>query len=444
MDNQGGNPQPVAFQHAEVADLHSPGSRFPVQDLPSPGQNPKARKQRRPYVKTPARVAASCANLLKARAAPKEKIYRPTAKRQAANRANLGKAHARRRQELENIVEALDAVFPPLSEAAADPEAENAQPAGLQRCWVIGWPSRQGVDRNASGCTELEKTGAALLDRLRGGYRQVRRESRQVMGLLTRAAQRTVAPNLQEILALAWALISVLVNSRVLGRLHRENRRIQKLLAAFLQRRYGATGEIFDWEAELRRAGAFLRKMEESTCQGEARQGVPAGPARKPRARLAPQPEGDARQRLGQENMPPHPETEPPLGPNLPATCEEFRALLGRAFLAPSSEPEEEAVRVLLDELARKLWAHLHMFEVSLQEETRRVDEALNEMAQAIPTTTHELLHRRCRIEVILKARPGYEQVWRECNEELRQCLGIVMKQRYGPDPEIDRFCQAN
>src|SRR5271167_1441761 len=52
----------------------------------------KIQNGKRPYVKTPARVAAARANLEKARAAPKEKVYRRTEKRLAANRANLEKA----------------------------------------------------------------------------------------------------------------------------------------------------------------------------------------------------------------------------------------------------------------------------------------------------------------------------------------------------------------
>jgi hypothetical protein len=49
-------------------------------------------RRRRPYSKTPARLAASLANLNKARAAPKGLVYRPTVKRLLAYRANLLKA----------------------------------------------------------------------------------------------------------------------------------------------------------------------------------------------------------------------------------------------------------------------------------------------------------------------------------------------------------------
>jgi hypothetical protein len=53
----------------------------------------KARtREHRPYRKTPARLAASLANLNRARAAPKELVYRPTVKRLLAYRGNLLKA----------------------------------------------------------------------------------------------------------------------------------------------------------------------------------------------------------------------------------------------------------------------------------------------------------------------------------------------------------------
>jgi len=67
----------------------------------SPG-SPRVERPRRKYVLTPAgrrserARAARRRNLLKARAASKEAIYRPTEKRQAASRANLGKAIAAR------------------------------------------------------------------------------------------------------------------------------------------------------------------------------------------------------------------------------------------------------------------------------------------------------------------------------------------------------------
>jgi hypothetical protein len=62
-------------------------------DVTSLARQARARTRRhRPYIKTPARLAASLANLKRARAAPKDLVYRPTVKRLLAYRANLLKA----------------------------------------------------------------------------------------------------------------------------------------------------------------------------------------------------------------------------------------------------------------------------------------------------------------------------------------------------------------
>jgi len=60
----------------------------------------KARRRRakRPYVKTPARLATSHAHLDKAWTAPKGLVYRPTVKRLLACRAGLLKALAVKRE----------------------------------------------------------------------------------------------------------------------------------------------------------------------------------------------------------------------------------------------------------------------------------------------------------------------------------------------------------
>ena len=57
-------------------------------------------KRERSYSKTPERLAASLANLEKARAAPKPLTYRPTVRRLVALRANLVKALRAKRERL--------------------------------------------------------------------------------------------------------------------------------------------------------------------------------------------------------------------------------------------------------------------------------------------------------------------------------------------------------
>ena len=66
--------------------------------MSSSNQSPKSKTgkrryvRQRPYVKTPARVAAFMANFEKMVAAPKEKRYPPSAKLDAANMKNPEKA----------------------------------------------------------------------------------------------------------------------------------------------------------------------------------------------------------------------------------------------------------------------------------------------------------------------------------------------------------------
>ena len=100
--------QPPSDVERPVQDAELPaGSSVQSAELPIP-------KGKRAGVRTAAQNAASLANLKKAQAAPKEKVYRQTEKRLTANRANLAVGRARRQQEREQMVDRLDQAFPPL------------------------------------------------------------------------------------------------------------------------------------------------------------------------------------------------------------------------------------------------------------------------------------------------------------------------------------------
>jgi len=343
----------------------------------------------RPYVKTPARLAAARANLEKARAVPKEKVYRRTEKRLAANRANLAKAKVARQQELENIVDRLDLAFPPLFQEmpaelagacpcgsgkisytccktpappptsepelssptplSSDPEDDGAYvPRVKQRYWVLGWPDDQeGVDREAADYGALEKAGRALLRRRRALLREVRREGREVMRLLTQAAARTVAPTLQDILALASGLMAVLWSSRPLDRAKRLNQQVGRLLQAFVEKRYERAGGVgLTPEAEV------LRVLAQDP------QGLPPLRQRKKRARRV------AHAGAKPERRPKRAHREPSdPGPDLPENPREFGLLVRRAFCAPHPEPEDKAVAYLIGTLSERLWDRLHSLE---------------------------------------------------------------------------------
>jgi len=85
---------------------------------PKPKTGKRRYVRQRPYVKTPARVAAYMANFEKMVAAPKEKRYPPSPKRDAANMKNLEKAWVTPRKpsavrvEQEKLSERLASLFP--------------------------------------------------------------------------------------------------------------------------------------------------------------------------------------------------------------------------------------------------------------------------------------------------------------------------------------------
>ena len=82
-------------------------------------RRPAPRRRRRRRKQSRRALAARRANLLKARAAPRENVYRPTQKRRAASRANLQKAQAARRRPRGNARARLNALKHGLYAAAS-------------------------------------------------------------------------------------------------------------------------------------------------------------------------------------------------------------------------------------------------------------------------------------------------------------------------------------
>ncbi len=74
--------------------------------------------------------------------------------------------------------------------------------------------------------------------------------------------------------------------------------------------------------------------------------------------------------------------------------------------------------------------------------ETQQLDEALEEMGHTLPANDRDLQERCWRIENVLEDPDGEERLQRDV-QDVRQCLGILLRVRYGPDPEIDRFCRG-
>ena len=294
----------------------------------------------------------------------------------------------------------------------------------------------EGVDREAADYGALEKVGRALLHRQRALFNEVRREGREVMRLLTQAAERTVAPTLQDLLVLATGLMAVLTNLRLARRGRRLNRRVAKLLEAFVQKRYEKAGVMVSAEA------LYERLMMEPVA------GLPPLPqrprrARPPGSRPQPKSQPEAAESAG---IPPAPPVEPYRGPDLPEKGEEFVILVRRAFCASQPEPEDVTIRSLIDDFAGCLWDRLHIFDAELQCETARLNHVLDQMGHTPPDEGPNHVSERCwSIEAELEqtvCRVG--TIINMGAEVLPEQLGTLMRLRYGLEPEIERFCRAS
>src|SRR5262249_49906234 len=182
-----------------------------------------AQKGKRPYVKTPARLAASLANLEKARAAPKEKIYGPSEKRRIANHANLQKAHAAlaaaraAKQAFSEHVERLFPPFPPGKPASAPQEgAEGGRAAGIEA---------------------VREVAERVWQRRRFYPRRARSEGRKVMRLLTAAAQSPATDTAEEAFHLLRQLLEIFLQSKAVEQAERLNAKIGRLLQEMLEAR---------------------------------------------------------------------------------------------------------------------------------------------------------------------------------------------------------------
>ncbi len=133
-------------------------------------------------------------------------------------------------------------------------------------------------------------------------------------------------------------------------------------------------------------------------------------------------------------------------GPDLPGDGEEFVRLVRRAFCAPHPEPEDEAIRDLIDDLGACLWDRLRMFDDEVKCETARLNQELDRMGDTPPDEGRNHVRRRCwSIEAQLKLTVGGAgNIIKMGAEVLPERLGALMIRRYGPDLEIERFCSAS
>jgi hypothetical protein len=409
---------------------------------------------------TPARLAAAMAALEKARAAPKEKVYRPTAKRRAANLANLEIANAKRRQEVETLRAGLEATFPaPESEfgigdsgfageegdwgfgvgdsqkeaqggsscanpesripnpgSSAKPESRTPEP-GTEEEGDLGFGVRDSQSTETDlpsssanpesrtpnpGDEELDQAAPLIARRLRLADATARREGRRIMRLLTAAACRSQPLTADEAFALARKLVEIL-SSGVPERAGGLNARIQQLLRKMLETRYGEGAQYggVPLAAILEEVMEARRlRLEQARAARKARQaarGETSGEASETESDGA-APAAGATESAGQPaNKPPK---EPPLSsaPDLPEDFEEFVKLVTRALGLEGRLDDRHLGR----SLAVTLWERLQLWKERAEWEREELRD-LFQRAATPPDTVRELQYRTQRINVAVE-----------------------------------------
>jgi len=213
------------------------------------------------YRPTPKRLAANRANIRKARAVPKEVMYRLTAKRLAACRANLERANAvpqyiryrpterRVASALANLAKAYAAVEAgggrfrhglfclslrqSLRRAGETPRAFAAHLRRFERAFA---------PKNEAERTLLRHTAETAWRRLRAYHALAQWQARHLAQLLRRAAQidPSEPPDGTDAHILAFELQDTLISDTPVAELaFRLSKRLERLLRVFLRSRFG-------------------------------------------------------------------------------------------------------------------------------------------------------------------------------------------------------------
>ncbi len=529
------------------------GEEVQVTDKPGEAAQPSAaspvRQGKKP--RSAAQQAADMANLKKAWAAPKEKIYRRTPKREASRLANLAIAHAVNRQPLEQAVAQLDRAFPllrkdgqpassieeveestveesnsagpldsstsstqdPKSETIGDahqageaheapiqdskskiqsrvepatvedsdsvdsldsstcnssptPPIKQVEPSTVSPTSSIQNPestiqngdgagpldsptfdpstaaidhslSEEAIDlldlasapakaapaavnRQARGYKALEKAARAILHRPRAIGNRARREAQHVMRLLIPAALRGAIATREDILTLSARLLGVLTHSCVLARAVLLNAVIKRRLKAFMKERYGAKVDVTHLWPEFR-----LRSARRKAAESPQEAGTEAGGA------SSDQPLPPRRHRTRRP---------PPKVPDLPEKLEQFQALVRLAFGLPHPGPEDATQAGMLDHMAANLWDRLHLFEGFVWEEKERYDPGVHYAGVDPPRHGWEIVQRCRYVADLLEEDPKVEGMVRGYLKTIHHNVGDVLRERYGPSPDLDRF----
>jgi len=311
--------------------------------------------------------------------------------------------------------------------------------------------------------TALRTVAERIWKRRRHFPRQARREGRQVMRLLTQAAQSPAPGSQQEAYKLFLQLLEILQPTRVLRQAQNLNESIERALIEMLEARYGREAFINgEPVASLFRAveADYKRQMAEEKAEREARRAArqqatgnggqgtedsgqgtgdrKQGTESKQEAAEAAQESGteanDASTANTGEASPEQKAAEQPRGrgPQLPKTFEEFWGLFSRAFRPPQEVREVDHDRMLLRPVAESVWARLHVYERQEQQENERLDAALQKADQPVGNL-NDLRRRAWAVLAAFRVESWFTDALRELQTDLDQDIGQLVKWRYGP-----------
>ena len=203
---------------------------------------PPIRKEARKYALTQKALDARRANLLKARAAPREVIYRATAKRQKASRANLQKAIVARRAPEGNAAARLNALKHGLFTRKV---AESIERLGESRAEFEA--HLHSFERLFAPEDELEsklvrRIAETTWRRLRLFHAQARWEAERLKRLLAQAPKAEKL-SVEECEYHAYALVGALFNhQRLFEEAMKVHSQVERALRALLRKK--SDGEI--------------------------------------------------------------------------------------------------------------------------------------------------------------------------------------------------------
>jgi len=311
--------------------------------------------------------------------------------------------------------------------------------------------------------TALRTVAERIWKRRRHFPRQARREGRQVMRLLTQAAQSPAPGSQQEAYKLFLQLLEILQPTRVLRQAQNLNESIERALIEMLEARYGREAFINgEPVASLFRAveADYKRQMAEEKAEREARRAARQqatgnggqgtedsgeGTGDKEQGTESEQETTEAGQEsetevndastanIG-EASPEQKAAEPPRGrgPQLPKTFEEFWNLFARAFRPPKEVREVDHDRMLLRPVAESVWARLHIYERQEQQENERLDAALQKADQPVGNL-NDLRRRAWAVLGAFRIESWFTDALRQQQTDLDQDMAQLVKWRYGP-----------